>query len=308
MNKVTNTKKTITGPIKHCPVLVQEVLQLMEIKPGETYLDVTFGGGGHARAILEAAADVKIIGLDWDKKSLASMTEVFTKDFGDRVKLIWGNFAHLYRLASAHKLPKVNGILADFGTSQHQIFNYDGFSFAKKTPLDMRMSQSHSFYTAADVVNTFPKERLLDIFFTLGEEPSSRIITEEILAYRTYHKILFADQLAEIIMKAKGGGRGKIHPATKVFQALRMFVNREIENIQSFLAFAPSLLAKDGRLLCISFHSLEDRLVKDFFRTQATNGAMTLLTKKPIMASEAEVKLNPSARSAKLRGARRQER
>ena len=303
MKKNTEKDLSTVETVQHKPVLVAEVLQLMQVKPEGVYLDVTFGGGGHARAILNASEKVKLIGFDWDKKSLALMTPSFVTEFGDKIQLLWGNFAHLYKLAKEHKLPKVDGILADFGTSQHQIFNYDGFSFNSKTPLDMRMSKSHSFVTAADVVNTFSKERLNEILFELGEETAARTIVDAILSYRTYHKILFAHQLAEIVSKAKGGGRGRTNPATKTFQALRMYVNHELENIRSFLATAPSLLAPKGKLLCISFHSLEDRLVKDFFREQEDLLKLKSLSKKPLKATAEEQKANPSSRSAKLRGA-----
>lgn len=295
-------EKVIFESVEHKPVLISEVLTMLNVVPGGTYLDVTFGSGGHTRAILNSSPDVKIISLDWDKKSLEITSPKFVEEFGDRFKPVWGNFAHLYKLSKEYNFPKFDGILADFGTSQHQIFNYDGFSFRSDSPLDMRMSKSHSFYTAADIVNTFSKDKLQNILWDLGEETFAKKIVEKILEYRTFKKITLASELSGIIIDAKGY-RGKTHPATKTFQALRIFVNNELENITSFLSAASLMLKPKGKLLCISFHSLEDRIVKDFFKTKEDLLKLKQLSKKPITASEEEMKENPSSRSAKLRGA-----
>jgi len=298
-------KKPIFETIEHKSVLVSQVLDMMQVIPGGIYLDVTFGAGGHSREILNAAKDVKLFALDWDKKSLELMASKFKEEFGDRFTATWGNFAHLYKIAKEHNFPKFDGILADFGTSQHQIFNYDGFSFRSDTPLDMRMSKSHSYYTASEVINTFTKDKLNNIFWELGEESQAKKITDKILEYRTYKKIELASELAKIIADAKGGVRsGKPHPATKVFQALRIFVNQELENINSFLAASLTLLKPDGKILCISFHSLEDRLVKNFFKEKEDLLQLKTLSKKPLAATDEEIKNNPSSRSAKLRGAK----
>lgn len=307
MKEQNNQPEVVTPDFQHKSVLVEEVLNLFNIDPNQpkdaTYMDVTFGGGGHSRAILNANNKACVTGFDWDKKSLEIITPRFTEEFGDRVKLFWGNFAHLYKNAKKHNVGKVDGILADFGTSQHQIFNTDGMSFKSKSPLDMRMSKAHSFFTAADVVNTFKEDKLNKILFELGEESQARKITKAILEYRTKKKIEFADQLAKIVVDAKGGLiiPGRTHPATKVFQALRIFVNHELDNIRSLLSAAINQLKPGGRLICISFHSLEDRLVKEFFKEKESLGIVKILTKKPVSGSKEEVAQNPSARSAKLR-------
>lgn len=288
--------------IKHQSVLVSEVLQYLDLKDGGVYLDVTFGGGGHSRAILEANPTVKVIGLDWDQRSLDLVAPSFQEEFKDRVKLIWGNFAHLYRIFKDHKLDSVDGILADFGTSQHQIFNHPGFSFNSDSFLDMRMSKGHSLLTAAEVLNSYTEDALSKILFDFGEESAGKRIAKSIVEFRKKKRISSSQELAQIVSKVKGDlPFYKIHPATKTFQALRVYVNNEMANINSFLKSSLPVLKPGSRILCISFHSLEDRAVKEFFKEKEAEGILKNLTKKPIAASELELKNNLSSRSAKLR-------
>ncbi len=291
----------------HKPVLVREVLQALSLKPGGHYLDVTFGGGGHTRAILEAEPTCHVTSLDWDKVAIETNAGPIKETFGDRFTMVWGNMAHLYKIIKKERLPKFDGILADFGTSQFQIHEKDGFSFRKDTPLDMRMSTSHQHKTAAIIVNEYSEKDLADLFWYYGEEQASRKIARLIVEARKIKPLkTTADLVAVIeqvynpvIFRAKRG----IHPATKVFQALRIEVNDELNNIKSFLAAATPQLNPGGRLVCISFHSLEDGLVKDYFQEHQME--LQMLSKRPITAQEDELAENASSRSAKLRVAER---
>ncbi len=286
---------------QHKPVLVQEVLDALKIAPGNVYLDVTFGGGGHTRAILAADPTVTVFALDWDLKAV-DRAEPFLEEYGSRLKLMWGSFGHLYKLEKKYKFPLFNGILADFGTSQDQIHGADGFSFMHDTPLDMRMSQGHFKTTAAHVVNYATEQELCEIFWTYGEENRAKEIVRRIIDARKKTKIKTTKQLADVVEHALGPRRNsRIHPATKVFQALRIFVNKELENITSFLPAAFKLLAPEGRLACISFHSLEDRLVKEFCKTVEKEGSGSSVYARPVTPSEEEIIHNPSSRSSKLR-------
>ncbi len=285
----------------HKSVLVSQVLEYLDLGPKKVYLDVTFGSGGHTRAILEKEPDCRVIALDWDAPSLEKYGEPLQEEFGDRLRLVWGNFALLYMLVKKEKIPAVDGILADFGTSQMQLLERPGFSFSRDTELDMRMSPAHQQVTAAHVINTSSEQKLYEIFAQLGEERYAKQIAKAIVFERKQHPIQTTHQLAQIVEKIVPLYSRKIHPATKVFQALRLYVNRELGNISAFLPAAFALLKDRGRLVCISFHSLEDRLVKDFFHEQAVAGRGEILTPKVVVADTVEVKNNPSARSAKLR-------
>ena len=296
----------------HIPVLVSEVLTYLAPQPGGLYVDCTFGGGGHTRAILQAEPACRVIAIDWDCDSFDQHEKLFMNEFGDRIQLIWGNFAQLMFLLKRHNIEKVDGILADFGTSQHQIFSARGFSFVSESPLDMRMSPAHQRITAAQVVNKAPEQELIRIFMSYGQEHAARAIARAIVAERKEREIVTARQLAQVIEKvspraAAPRGKSKIHPATKVFQALRIHVNHELENIKGLLESSVHVLADGGKLVCISFHSLEDGLVKNFMRTHAcaqqSSGCFELLTKQVITANTQEVAANPAARSARLRAA-----
>lgn len=291
--------------IVHKPVLVNQVLEYLDVKPGGIYIDATFGSGGHTRAILDSAPDVRVIAFDWSEQALDTFGTTLQDEYGSRLELVWGNFAHLYKLVKKLNVENFDGILADFGTSQVQIKTQAGFSFSHDTHLDMRMSPAHQKLTAYELVNKATPDKLVDIFKNLGEEKRARSIVNAIVAERQKRAISTTKQLADLIVKVVPKGELRIHPATKVFQALRIFVNKELENIQSFLSAATSLLAPEGRLVCISFHSLEDRIVKNFFRQQELMQTLKIVTPQVVIADEKELITNPSARSAKLRAAQK---
>lgn len=288
----------------HKSVLVKEVIEYLNVKPGKIYVDATFGSGGHTRAILEKEPTCRVIGFDWDKRSLETYAPLIADEFGDRFTPIFGSFAHLERLLEKEGIARVDGILADFGTSQMQIVERPGFSIYRDTPLDMRMSLSHHRTTAAEVINSYPEKELARIFFEYGQERFSRKIARAIVHDRKGKKFKTTKELADLIERLVPKKRGKgIHPATRVFQALRIFVNDELGNIETFLTQSTRVVASDGRIVCISFHSLEDRIVKQFFREKGKEGVLDVLTKKPVVATDDEVAVNPSSRSAKLRAA-----
>jgi 16S rRNA (cytosine1402-N4)-methyltransferase len=254
----------------HTPVLLNEVIEFLGVKPGEKYIDCTFGGGGHSRAIEKAGGIV--LGIDQDPEAQAP---------------IHGNFAHLKEIATKAGFTQVAGILFDLGVSSHQLETAErGFSFNRSARLDMRMDPVMQTVTAADLINAGGERELANLFWRLGEERASRIIARAVVASRP---ILTTDQLAEIILRVKGRSGG-IHPATKVFQALRIAVNDELENLRLALPQAWELLKPGGKLIVISFHSLEDRIVKDFMKTG-----------KLIKPTGEEIRANPRARSSKLR-------
>ncbi|HIK16573.1 MAG TPA: 16S rRNA (cytosine(1402)-N(4))-methyltransferase RsmH [Leptolyngbyaceae cyanobacterium M33_DOE_097] len=282
-------------PFSHVPVLPQEVVEGLAIHPGGHYLDATVGGGGHSRLILEAAADVKVTALDQDQWAIAAAQKNLA-EFGDRVQFHHTNFA-----AFDPKDLKFDGILADLGVSSTQFDVAErGFSFRHTAPLDMRMDQRQTL-TAADIINHWEEVKLANTFYTYGEERLSRRIARQIVGQRPFETTTeLADAIARCVPKAYRYGR--IHPATRVFQALRIAVNQELDVLESFLAKAPTWLKPDGRLVVISFHSLEDRIVKHRLRE---NELVRVLTKKPILPTDAEMSENSRSRSAKLRIAER---
>ncbi|MBT4856002.1 16S rRNA (cytosine(1402)-N(4))-methyltransferase RsmH [bacterium] len=289
----------------HKPVLVQEVLEYLDPQPGKVYVDVTFGAGGHTREILQAEPNCKVIAFDWDKESIKKFAPPLEKEFPGRIQVLWGNFSLLYRLVKKNKIKQIDGILADFGTSQMQIFERDGFSFKIDTPLDMRMSAAHHKITAAEVLNKASARDLQYIFSEYGEERYSRTIALAIVEERKTKKFRTTKDLADFVAKVVPYTKRKIHPSTRVFQALRIYVNKELDNIKAFLVAALEVLPKNGRLVCISFHSLEDRLVKEFFRNNpcVVGKGLKSLTKKLVTATDEEIAENPSCRSARLRAA-----
>lgn len=294
--------------VYHKPVLVQEVIEYFNPQPHKVYLDVTFGGGGHTRALLEAEPTCSVIALDWDSVALEKNGYPLQEEFPGRLTLLWGNFAQVDKKLKKEGLGPVDGILADFGTSQYQLLERPGFSFAVDTPLDMRMSPAHQKVTAGEVINKATEQKLYTIFRDLGQETRAKTIARAIVQERQKHEIKTTRQLALLVEKIVPRGKKKIHPATQIFQALRMYVNHELENIHSFLAASLRILNPRGRLLCITFHSLEDRIVKQFFKIHTVQEPLLeIITAHVVVASEHEVKENPSSRSAKLRVAQLKE-
>jgi 16S rRNA (cytosine1402-N4)-methyltransferase len=276
----------------HIPVLSQEIITGLEVSPSGCYLDATVGGGGHSELILQAAPDVRLVAIDRDLQALDAAKSRLAP-YGDRVQFWHGNYADYPGEV------QFDGIIADLGVSSVQLDLAErGFSFRNEAPLDMRMDRSQGT-TAADLVNYTTEAELARIIFTYGEERLSRQIAREIVAGRPFTT---TTQLAYTIGGAvpKSYRYGRIHPATRTFQALRIMVNQELSSLEKFLAVAPTWLKPNGKIGSISFHSLEDRIVKHTLRA---NEHLKVLTKKPIIATEAELATNPRARSAKLRWA-----
>lgn len=288
----------------HTSVLTREVITYLDPKPHKIYVDATFGGGGHSRAILTHEPTCKIIAIDWDKASHELNGHELESEFPGRIQLLWGNFAQITLLLKKAGVSSVDGILADFGTSQYQITEKEGFSFNVDSPLDMRMSPSHYKITAGEIVNKATEQEIADILFEFGEESAARRIARAIVTYRSERgPIRTTRELASIVTSIVKPFSRRIHPATKTFQALRIFVNNELQNIRSLLTQSVDLLADQGKLVCISFHSLEDRLVKQFLKQHEEQ--FLIVTKKVVVAQPDELIQNPSSRSAKLRCAER---
>jgi 16S rRNA (cytosine1402-N4)-methyltransferase len=294
----------------HTSVLPAEVVAGLDPRSSGDYLDATLGGGGHAAAILQASApDGRLLGIDTDPQALAA-AQAHLSAFERRITLAHGNFRDLTQLATANGFTSFAGILFDFGVSSHQLDTAErGFSFLTNAPLDMRLNPTEG-ETAADLVNSLDERALADVLYHYGEEHASRRIARWIVEARRRSPITTTAELAALVAKALGGRSGKIHPATRTFQALRIAVNRELESIELALPQAVELLAPGGRLAVISFHSLEDRIVKTFFRSLAQAEAgpprLRIITKKPLVANDIEVRQNPRSRSAKLRVAQKE--
>jgi 16S rRNA (cytosine1402-N4)-methyltransferase len=306
------------APFQHIPVLLPEVLAALQPRAGGAYLDGTLGGGGHARAILSASdPDGRLLGIDADPAALAAAQARLAAAgvAPARYTLAHGRFGDMAALAAAHGFTQFDGIVLDLGVSSHQLDTADrGFSFSSDGPLDMRLDPT-SGSTAADLVNELDEHELADVIYRYGEERMSRRIARRIVERRRERPFTRTADLAAVVASAAGrGGRERIHPATRTFQALRIAVNSELEQLEAALPQALDLLAPLGRFAVISFHSLEDRIVKLFFRAESGYGGsanpkparLTIITRKPVAAGEAEVAANPRARSAKLRVAERQ--
>lgn len=284
----------------HQPVLLKEVLKFLDPRSGENFIDCTVGLGGHSLEILKnSAPDGQVLGIDQDEESL----EVLKQQHNQRLILARGNFAHLKKIADEKNFSLVDGILLDLGISSWQLEKSGrGISFQQTEPLDMRMDPEHSDLTAEEIVNTWSQSDLEKIFFEYGEEKFSRRIARQIVAARKIKKIKNTYELVGLIIAAYPQRKiRRIHPATKVFQALRIAVNNELENLEKALPQALDILKPEGRIVVISFHSLEDRIVKNFFRDRAKDNLLKILTKKPVVPDEAEIKFNHRSRSAKLR-------
>jgi 16S rRNA (cytosine1402-N4)-methyltransferase len=275
----------------HVPVLSQQVIEGLVVSPGGNYLDLTVGGGGHSRLILETAEDVKVTAVDQDEDALKA-AKANLAEFSDRVNFIHSNFANYDFPANTY-----HGILADLGVSSYHLDNPErGFSFRNTANLDMRMNQQQSL-TAGDIINDWDEGELADIFFKYGEERLSRRIARRIVEKRPFHTTTeLADAIAYSVPPKYRHGR--IHPATRVFQALRIVVNDELKVLETLIDKGPHSLVPGGRIAIISFHSLEDRLVKHGLRNLSL---LRVLTKKPILAMESEITENLRSRSAKLR-------
>ena len=287
--------------LPHLPVLPAEVLGALLPASGGTYVDCTVGAGGHAAAILDASApDGRLLGIDADPEALATAAQRLAP-FGDRVRLVHRNYRELSRVLTETITPPPHGILLDLGVSSMQLDRAArGFSFQSDGPLDMRLDPTGG-ETAADLVNSLPERDLADLIFRYGEERHSRRIARSITARRTSARFQTTADLARTVAGAAGGHRAGIHPATRTFQALRIAVNEELRGLEQALPQAADALAPGGRLAVISFHSLEDRIVKQFLRSRPEQ--LRILTKKPIVATEAELRANARSRSAKLRAA-----
>ncbi len=289
----------------HVPVMTAEVLQFLRPDQGGLFVDCTVGLGGHSRALLEAGA-TRIIGLDRDRAALARARGTLAP-WGDRVELVHADYRALDDVLDHRRIERIDGALADLGVSSMQ---FDapgrGFSFQRDEPLDMRMDQSAG-ETAADLVARSTERDLADVIFQLGEERFSRRIARAIVEARHEAPIDTTGRLAAIVRRAvPRRGYMRIDPATRTFQALRIWVNTELDGLDRFVEAAARRLRAAARLVVITFHSLEDRIVKHTLRAlQQRDGLVQVLTKKPIVAGDQEVERNPRARSAKLRAAER---
>jgi 16S rRNA (cytosine1402-N4)-methyltransferase len=304
------------GQVGHVPVLLKEAIDFLAVRRGGTYIDATVGLGGHSLEIAKRlGAPGHLIGFDKDPKALEMTKGVLDRSLlvvGQNQKQDWptvelrhGSFADLANDERRATYDGIDGVLADLGVSSLQFSDpARGFSFQAEGPLDMRMNPM-SEPTAEQVVNQFDERELADLIYEFGEERRSRRIARAIVRSRP---IRTTAQLAAVVSAAArpmNQAERKIHPATRTFQALRIFVNRELDDLRKLLEAAPQLLKPGGRLVVISFHSLEDRIVKDAMRESAKQGLYRLLTKKPVTPSEEDVASNPRARSAKLRAAER---
>ena len=285
----------------HVPILLGQVLDFLAVGPDKKYIDCNLGGAGHTRGILERGGVV--LGIDWDQEAIDYVCKN-QKEFIETGKLVLrkGNFAYLKNIANDAGFGKVSGILFDLGVSSHQLdTDYRGFSFNRGGLLDMRMDKDLGV-TARDLINAAGESELANIFWRFAQEKSSRRIAAAIVHYRKSKSIETTDELAKVVMSASfRSGKDRNHPATRVFQALRIAVNDELANIDAALPQALDLVEIGGRLVILSFHSGEDRIVKDFFRNQEKLGKVEILTRHVIKAGGEEIRVNPRAKSAKLR-------
>ena len=306
--------------MRHIPVLLEETTALLAPERGGLFVDCTLGLGGHSAALLEASPKARVIGIDRDPEALR-LAESRLQPFAERMRLLPGEFSHLEQLLQAAQVDRVDGILADLGVSSLQLETAErGFSFRLEGPLDMRMGPGE--LTAGEVVNKYREADLVRIFRDYGEERQARRIARAIVARRDEQAIQTTSDLRQVVHRVLGRPprhkRRRIDPATRVFQAIRIEVNKELAGLESLLDQAVRLLRRDGRLVVISYHSLEDRIVKNKLRDLARGEVdqitgrprsetqvIEVLTKRPVRPGEVEIAANPRARSARLRAARR---
>ncbi|WP_029587388.1 16S rRNA (cytosine(1402)-N(4))-methyltransferase RsmH [Bradyrhizobium sp. URHD0069] len=303
---------------RHVPVLGRQAIEMLKPRDGGSYIDATFGGGGYSRAILETAG-TRVVGIDRDRSAIMAGFDLVDRS-GGRLILVEDRFSNLAEICAAQGISAADGVVMDVGVSSMQLDQADrGFSFRLGGPLDMRMG--HDGPTAADVIAKASEADLANIIYIFGEERHSRAVARAIVAARKEAPIATTRALADIVAKVVRSKPGEIHPATRTFQALRIFVNEELDELHLALSAAERVLKPGGRLVAVSFHSLEDRIVKNFLveRSKAGGGSRHLpevaqaapsfhiLTKRPVTPDDAETTANPRARSAKLRAAERTE-
>ncbi len=303
---------------QHVPVLLQEVLQFLSPAPARSYIDCTAGAGGHSRALLAASEpDGRLLAIDTDAGAVNRVRAALHAS-GERVTVVQGNFRNLLGIATSAGWRQADGILLDLGFSSIQLESEGrGLSFQRDEPLDMRLDPNEVVPTAADLLHDLPEEDIAELLYRYGDEPASRRIARAIVRERGEKPIVRTSELRALIHRVVGGRYGqRIDPATRSFQALRISVNRELDALEAVLPQALDLLVNGGRLAVISFHSLEDRIVKQYFARESHHcicppalpvcqcghiARVRLLTRTPVVATEAETMRNPRARSAKLR-------
>jgi 16S rRNA (cytosine1402-N4)-methyltransferase len=303
------------GP-RHIPVLGREAVEMLKPRDGGVYVDATFGAGGYSRAILDTAG-ARVIGIDRDRSAVMAGFDLVDQSEG-RLTLVEDRFSNLAGICAAQGFDAVDGVVMDVGVSSMQLDEADrGFSFRLGGPLDMRMG--HDGPTAADVIAKASEADLANIIYIFGEERHSRGVARAIVAARKEAPVVTTRALADIVSRVVRSKPGEIHPATRAFQALRIFVNEELDELHLALSAAESVLKPGGRLVAVSFHSLEDRIVKNFLVERAKAGggsrhlpeiaqaapSFVVLTKRPVTPDDDEISANPRARSAKLRAAER---
>ena len=299
---------------KHIPVMLEEILYYLEVKENGIYVDCTLGNGGHSQAILEKIKTGELIAFEWDEKSIELIQENKSFSAAPQLKLINDNFANLEKHLEEQSIKEVNGFLFDLGLSSSQLAQESrGFSYRLNSPLDMRMSKKIKL-KAEEIINNYNLKKLADVFYHYGEEKKARIIARKICHYRAKEKITTTQQLVSIIASCFPHKSNK-HPARRVFQALRIAVNQELINLTCALETAVQYLSIDGIIVVISYHSLEDRIVKQIFKKYAKNYCFVefdkkskldlkkfqIITKKPLTPSPAEIAHNHRSRSAKMR-------
>jgi 16S rRNA (cytosine1402-N4)-methyltransferase len=304
------------GPPRHTPVLGHQAIALLNPRDGGIYVDATFGGGGYSRAILDTRGS-RVIGIDRDRSAIAAGFDLVDRS-GGRLTLVEDRFSNLAGICASEGVLSVDGVVMDVGVSSMQLDEAGrGFSFRLDGPLDMRMG--HEGPTAADVVERASETDLANIIYIFGEERRSRAVARAIVAARAQASVNTTRALADIVAKVVRSRPGDIHPATRTFQALRIFVNQELDELHLALAAAERVLKPGGRLVVVTFHSLEDRMIKNFLSERGKAGggsrhqpqvtqplaSFVILTRRPVTADDDEIAVNPRARSAKLRAGER---